>query len=295
MQQQYADIFNGNIRTDQIGDAITLRCSDFSVLEDCTLEETHPTDEFFQLGFCLEGDLQWEYPGLNIRALSLSDNESHVQLGTVESSLSNLIGGQKYRGVSVTLDPGRFENLVSCFRCSNVLMDLRRNHRQSAYAITPHVSLILQQIDTCSICESLRATYLEGKILELIAVYFDEVVCQTDVSEKDSSLSNEDSARLMLVKTIIDKRFAHPLSISELARDTCLNEYKLKRGFKQRFDSTILEYIISKRMEMAQVLLEDGRHMVKDIAWMVGYSKPSNFIDAFKKHYGTTPGEVLRS
>lgn len=31
---------------------------------------------------------------------------------------------------------------------------------------------------------------------------------------------------------------------------------------------------------------------VKDVVWMVGYTNASHFIDAFKKRYGITPGEV---
>lgn len=45
---------------------------------------------------------------------------------------------------------------------------------------------------------------------------------------------------------------------------------------------------------MAHDLLESGRYKAKDVAWMVGYTNVSHFIDAFRKHYGLTPGECLR-
>ena len=52
------------------------------------------------------------------------------------------------------------------------------------------------------------------------------------------------------------------------------------------------EYIVEKRMELAHRLLQSGKYKVKDVVWMVGYSNTSHFIEAFKKRYGVTPGEV---
>lgn len=45
-------------------------------------------------------------------------------------------------------------------------------------------------------------------------------------------------------------------------------------------------------MEMAYRLLQSGKYKVKDVVWMVGYTNASHFIDAFKKRYGVTPGEI---
>ena len=39
-------------------------------------------------------------------------------------------------------------------------------------------------------------------------------------------------------------------------------------------------------------LLQSGKYKVKDVVWMVGYTNASHFIDAFKKRYGVTPGEI---
>ncbi len=48
-------------------------------------------------------------------------------------------------------------------------------------------------------------------------------------------------------------------------------------------------------MELARLLLEQGKFKVKDIASMVGYANTSHFIESFQKKFGTTPGVYLRN
>lgn len=96
----------------------------------------------------------------------------------------------------------------------------------------------------------------------------------------------------MKAREIIDNHFLHPLTIAQIAEQCYLSETKLKQGFKACFNCTVYEYIVEKRMEMAHRLLQSGKYKVKDVVWMVGYTNASHFIDAFKKRYGITPGEV---
>lgn len=289
-----ADLLEGEIAFEGVSSSIDLCRSDFAFHDDCVFEETTSARTLFQLGFCLEGGFEWEYPDLKSGRMAIDGNCSYVQLGSVERSLSTFAKKTRYHGISLMLEPERFESLISCFQCKGAINDLRDPSRQKSFSLTPKVRMIVEQMCSCSLCDSLRSLYLEGKVLELLAVYFDEVVCQIEVSKADVTVSREDFERLLSVKQSIDRRFAHPLTIAKLAHEACLNEYKLKRGFKHCFGTTILEYIMSKRMEMASVLVDSGDYKVKDIAWMVGYSNVSHFIDAFKRHFGHTPGELLR-
>lgn len=287
------DHFDGEIALEGVSSSIDLCRSDFAFRDDCVFEESTSAKTLFQLGFCLEGGFEWEYPDLKSDRMAIDGNCSYVQLGSVERSLSTFAKETRYHGISVMLEPERFESLISCFQCKGAINDLRGESRQKSFTLTPKVRMIVEQICTCSICDSLRSLYLEGKVLELLAVYFDEVVCEIEVSKTDPTVSKEDFERLLSVKQSIDRHFAHPLTISKLAHEACLNEYKLKRGFKHCFGTTVLEYIVSKRMEMAAVLVDSGDYKVKDIAWMVGYANASHFIDSFKRHFGHTPGELL--
>ena len=154
---------------------------------------------------------------------------------------------------------------------------------------TPEIRLVLQQLLDCPPERKLRKLYLEGKVLELLSLFCDEAIGK---QKNTKDISREDYRCLMKAREIIDNHFLHPLTIAQIAEQCFLSETKLKQGFKICFNCTVYEYIVEKRMEMAYRLLQSGKYKVKDVVWMVGYTNASHFIDAFKKRYGVTPGEI---
>ena len=152
----------------------------------------------------------------------------------------------------------------------------------------PTVERVLQQLMDCPPERKLYKLYLEGKALELLSLF-----CQEAAGKQgDKGISREDARCLQQARELIDKNFLHPLTLSQIARQCFLSETKLKQGFKACFNCTVYDYIVEKRMELAYRLLQKGRYKVKDVAWMVGYSNTSHFIEAFRKRYGVTPGEL---
>lgn len=83
-----------------------------------------------------------------------------------------------------------------------------------------------------------------------------------------------------------------PPTIAELARETGLNQLKLKRGFKELFDSSIYALFQRERMDRARQLLEN--HDVTETAMLLGYSNVSHFSSAFRKQFGVLPSEARR-
>ena len=55
------------------------------------------------------------------------------------------------------------------------------------------------------------------------------------------------------------------------------------------------DYVVEKRLEAAIRLLKTGKHTVQEVTWMVGYSHTGYFIELFRKHYGISPGEMLKN
>jgi AraC-like DNA-binding protein len=83
-----------------------------------------------------------------------------------------------------------------------------------------------------------------------------------------------------------------PPGLSELARIIGINEYKLKRGFKEMFGNTVFGYLSDLRLEMAKNELLENRNTASTIASELGYSSVQHFSNAFKKKFGYAPSKL---
>jgi AraC-like DNA-binding protein len=83
-----------------------------------------------------------------------------------------------------------------------------------------------------------------------------------------------------------------PGTLLDLSHTIGLNDFKLKRGFKQLYGVTIFEFLIQARMEKARQLLQNADMTVHAVAIAVGYKNISSFTVAYKKKFGQLPSEV---
>ena len=72
-----------------------------------------------------------------------------------------------------------------------------------------------------------------------------------------------------------------------------MNDFKLKRAFKNAFGTTIFGYVRQRRMERAAGDLHAGLPVAQAAA-QAGYECPRCFSAAFRRHFGMLPSEVMR-
>ena len=92
---------------------------------------------------------------------------------------------------------------------------------------------------------------------------------------------------------ILKAEWSDPPTIATLARRVGLNECYLKAGFRRRTGQSIGEFVRALRMENALELIESGQASILQAALAVGYSNPSHFSTAFKRHHGRLPSSYL--
>ncbi|OMD39430.1 hypothetical protein BSK56_29555 [Paenibacillus borealis] len=149
---------------------------------------------------------------------------------------------------------------------------------------------IFQEMLRCSFEDSLKRIYLEGKVMELTAVYMHEALGRPAVR---AALSRTDIDSLLRAKEILDHDLLAAPGIQELSKRVCLNENKLKKGFKQLFGMPVHAYIIDSRLKAAYRLLENGSSTVTAAAVMTGFSNPSFFAEKFRQKYGSVPSRYF--
>ena len=160
--------------------------------------------------------------------------------------------------------------------------------------ITPSMAVVLSQILSSNIHESMKALYLKGKVYELLSLYFNKNE-DTDIEQCPFLIDEDNVRKIRLAKEIILKNISEPPSLQELSEEIGLSLNKLKEGFKQLYGDTVFGYLLDHKMEEARRMLASTNYNVNEVGLRIGYSTSSHFIAAFKKKYGTTPKKYLMS
>ncbi|RYY37612.1 MAG: AraC family transcriptional regulator [Sphingobacteriaceae bacterium] len=138
-----------------------------------------------------------------------------------------------------------------------------------------------------------RRIYLEAKVLELLFLIL-ETNRDKPYLPKANALTDQDTQKLHAARVLIEENIRRPFSITELSRQSRLNDFKLKKGFKQLFGNTVFGYLNDLRMEKATNLLKQGNIAISEIADTVGYKNAHHFTAAFKKKTGLLPSDIRK-
>lgn len=159
--------------------------------------------------------------------------------------------------------------------------------------IPASLMVVLNQLSMVNLSEASEKLYYQGKVLELLSLYFSEKKADT---ENCPFLNDEEVVRkIKNVKDYLLKHSQAPPTLKELAKTAGLNEYQLKVGFKQIYGNTVFGFLLDHKLDNAQLLLDTAKYKVNEVAYQIGYTNPSHFIAAFKKKFGVTPKKYLMS
>lgn len=95
--------------------------------------------------------------------------------------------------------------------------------------------------------------------------------------------------RLRAVRDRIDRDYAQPLDVEELAAGAHLSARHLTREFTKAYDETPYGYLMTRRVERAMALLRETDRSVTDICLLVGASSLGSFTTRFGELVGMTP------
>jgi len=135
-----------------------------------------------------------------------------------------------------------------------------------------------------------RSLFLKSQVTELLSHFFAKV--STLEKDTNTSIKDKDREKLYQAREILSKNMETPPSISELSRLIGLNDFKLKKNFKELFGFPVYKYLQNERLIKAHDLLSSQDVSIQEAAWSVGYESLSSFSNAFIKKYGFRPSEV---
>ncbi|MEO1396052.1 MAG: AraC family transcriptional regulator [Cyanobacteria bacterium J06634_5] len=154
---------------------------------------------------------------------------------------------------------------------------------------------VLQQILNCPYKGLVKRAYLESKVIELIALVLDHEIAIQQGEVKQGALKPEQLERVHYAKEILLRDLSNPPSLEALARQAGLNDFLLKKGFRQAFGTTVFGELRSHRLKLAQQLLAEQDYTVAEVAHQIGYASVGAFAKAFHKRFGLGPKAYQKS
>jgi len=156
----------------------------------------------------------------------------------------------------------------------------------------PSMKEIMNQILDCPYDETTRQFYYDLKVRELLYQLLESSFRR---HSKSYSFTPFEISRIHEARSILEQSInKKPPSIKSLSRLVALNEFKLKTGFKKYFNSGLFEWLMEQKMQQAKQLILNTNKPVKQIASLIGYPRTTNFITAFRRRFGVTPGSLRR-
>ncbi|MFF0544035.1 helix-turn-helix transcriptional regulator [Nocardia thailandica] len=99
----------------------------------------------------------------------------------------------------------------------------------------------------------------------------------------------QDLRRLRRVRDRIDREYAQPLNVEELARDAHMSAGHLSRQFKAAYGESVYGYLMTRRIERAMALLRRGDLSVTEVCFAVGCQSLGTFSTRFAELVGVPP------
>ncbi|MGZ5221156.1 MAG: helix-turn-helix domain-containing protein [Chitinophagaceae bacterium] len=246
--------------------------------------------------FVLQGDVESRFGNLP-DPIYFGRQQHNIQYNTNFSG-THVIHSRQFHACTITYHADYLNSLVE--EQTGGALELFSQHLNnkthflgaaSSLCWQERIAALLQSIRQCPFAGITQYIFTESKLLELFVLQMDQVhAIQSNAARE--CWSPADREKLYAVKEFIARSYLEPLSLKALTRQFGLNEFKLKKGYKYFFQTTVFGDIHRLRMGQARHLLTERMMNVTEVAYHIGYNNLSSFSHAFKKVFGFNPGSL---
>jgi len=132
----------------------------------------------------------------------------------------------------------------------------------------------------------------QGKLLEILGKIL-SIFHQQKWHGKRVGLKTDDIEKLLKIKGVLNSHiYGTAPTINELSSQINMSPSQLKSKFKSLFGSSIYQYYLKSKLNVAEGLLKEGKGTISEIGYRLGYSNISQFSAQFKKHFGVSPSRI---
>ena len=117
-----------------------------------------------------------------------------------------------------------------------------------------------------------------------------------NISRQQSySISNKTLTAFENTVAYIEENFTSAeLSVNDIVNKSGMSNTYFRKLFCDRFNTTPIKYLMTKRLTYAESLLSTGKFSISEVAEMSGFYDVKYFSRAMKKEYGIPPSKLYR-
>jgi AraC-like DNA-binding protein len=212
-----------------------------------------------------------------------SDIERYEEASRTEETLTYVCPF----GITETIIPiKRNGKTVSYILCS---MGIINNDDEE---IADNIAHIAPQLHYDAVLDSVKAMpHLDNEHFE---AYHTMLKLLAQHIELDDTTLDEQPTIGQLTKKYIKTNLARKITLADLSWNLHCSTVTLTEHFKEEFGITIMDYVASKRMELAEELLIGTEKSIKEVSILSGFPDVEYFSRCFKKFHDAPPGEWRR-
>ncbi len=133
---------------------------------------------------------------------------------------------------------------------------------------------------------------IRNSLLLQLVVYLNRLYLQTENIKEENDIEYDESIESIL--RYINENLNQELSIDNLSSMFFMSKYYLMHRFKKQTGYTIHNYILQKRLIMANLKIKKGKP-ITEVYLECGFGDYSNFIRTFKKMFGLPPKQYYKA
>jgi AraC-like DNA-binding protein len=217
-------------------------------------------------------------------------NDSSILLSTNDLRTEiRFPAGSNIQYVVIGITASRLRSVLSIEKPNGTLKTITAENASFLFfeSLDPEMQLLLNNIVSVDMNNSLNNFYVQIKVQELMYLLFSKLSLRENTTFKN--INSNDAEKLLVIRNEILSDLSSPPVLSELAVIASMSETKLKQLFKQTFGDSIYNYYQKARMEEAAFLLRQAKHSVSEVGYELGFSNLSHFSRLFERQYGITP------
>jgi|GEM_PF-1570130 len=243
--------------------------------------------------FILDGNVESQFSYLK-QPIRFNSYNHNIQYST-EFAGNHTVHSGIFHALTITYDLPFLAGLLQSHDGGSLESFGKNVGKKENFLATTHsvawdkrIADVIHAIRTCQFQGATRYIFLESKMLELFVLQM-EHLHSLQTSTNKENWKKEDKDKMEAVREYIGRNYLEPLTLKDLTLSFGLNEFKLKKGYKYFFNTTVFEHILQLRMQKAGELLREQQMTVADVATYIGYNNTGSFSYEYKKRFGYSP------